>query len=405
MPYWNREESTKATFSGPVVRNARILALADPKDINNEPLYKGPLPDGAELLAVGTTLAQFDVEHLKAAEPNVIFVSYGDARQPLAELLQTFPSVQWVHTRSAGIDFCTSETLSSFAETGKIQVTNAKGCFSSTLAEYAMMACAYFAKDLPRLLSQKKVSNWEKYPILELRGATLGIIGYGDIGRATAKLGKAYGMKILALRRSQPNTSTDPYADKVLYGKDALNQIFMESDYVLCAAPLTAETHNMIGKTQFDKAKSGCVFINVGRGPIVDEAALVEALQDGRLKGAGLDVTAVEPLPTDSPLWKLDNVLLSPHNMDMTETFVSVLSSIVTDDVTQVKLFTALRLAAHPIWYNFLLLHCFVYTYIDERVYGIFRARKFTQIPLRTNASQSSESCGWLLDYTSVDRL
>jgi phosphoglycerate dehydrogenase-like enzyme len=321
--YWTtREDSTPSDFSGPVTQQARILSLADPNDPNNVPLHKGVLPEGASLLAIGTSLEEFDIETLKAAEPNVLFVSHPKAREPLADLLKTFPSIRWVHTRSAGIDFCTSETLAEFSKAGKIQVTNAKGCFSSTLAEYTMMACSYFAKDLPRLLQQKQAGDWQQYPILELRGATLGVVGYGDIGRAAAKLAKAYGMKILALRRNPQKAKDDPIVDAV-YGNDAINELFSKSDYVLCAAPLTPETEKMIGKEQFDNAKKGAVFINVGRGPIVDEEALVDALKDGRLKGAGLDVTTIEPLPKDSPLWKLENVLLSPHNMDMTETFVS----------------------------------------------------------------------------------
>jgi len=338
-PYWNREETPKSSFSGPILQPARILSLADPNDPNNTPLHVDPLPEGATLLAVGTSLEQFSttttdatttIEQLKAAEPNVLFVSYSKARQPLAEVLQTFPSIQWVHTRSAGIDFCTSPTLIEYSQAGKIQVTNAKGCFSSTLAEYTMMACSYFAKDLPRLLQQKHDSKWNQYPILELRGATLGVVGFGDIGRSAAKLAKAYGMKVIALKRNPDqmvvlggngNDRPRPLADKV-YGTDALNQLFAESDYILCAAPLTPETEKMIGKEQFDHAKKGAVFINVGRGPIVDEDALIDALKDGRLKGAGLDVTAIEPLPKDSELWKLENVLLSPHNMDMTQTFM-----------------------------------------------------------------------------------
>ena len=322
--YWNRGDSKRRKISGPITQPAKIISLADPEDPNDAPLHKGPLPEGAELLAVGTSLEQFDVEMLKTAEPNVVFVSYFKGRQSLADLLKTFPTLKWVHTRSAGIDFCTSDTLTEFSRAGKIQVTNAKGCFSSTLAEYTMMACSYFAKDLPRLLQQQKAANWQKYPILELRGATLGVVGYGDIGRAASKLAKAYGMKVIALRRNPERAKDDPLVDEV-YGNDpaSLNRLFQESDYILCAAPLTPETEKMIGKEQFDNAKKGAVFINVGRGPIVDEPALIEALQDGRLKGAGLDVTTVEPLPKESPLWKLENVLLSPHNMDMTETFVS----------------------------------------------------------------------------------
>jgi phosphoglycerate dehydrogenase-like enzyme len=227
----------------------------------------------------------------------------------LAELLEALPSIEWVHTRSAGIDFVTSDTLANF----KGPVTNAKGQFSSTLAEYTLMACAYFAKDLPRLMRQKYSKNWEKYSVLELRGATLGIIGYGDIGRACAKLARVYGMKIVVLRRNPSKTNADPYVD-VVYGSDkaSLNQLFAESDYILCSAPLTTETKGLITKEQFDNAKQDAVFLNVGRGPIVDENALIAALQDGRLKGAGLDVFATEPLPTDSALWNMENVLLSP---------------------------------------------------------------------------------------------
>lgn len=167
------------------------------------------------------------------------------------------------------------------------------------------------------MLRNKKDKNWQKYPIQELRGSTLGIVGYGDIGKAAARLAHAYGMKVQAMkrRRPSPGEEKDPIAE-VVYGnsKAELRKMFSSCDYVLCAMPLTAETKGMIGKTEFDAAKEGSVFINVGRGPIVDERAMIEALQDGRLKGAGLDVFAMEPLPKESPLWSLDNVLLSPHS-------------------------------------------------------------------------------------------
>lgn len=174
------------------------------------------------------------------------------------------------------------------------------------------------AKDLPRLLRNKGNSNWEKYPVQELRGATLGVVGYGDIGKAAARLAHAYGMQIQALKRRPPpadEKDKDPIAS-VVYGnsKAELQKLFASCDYVLCAMPLTPETTGMIGKDEFDAAKDGAVFINVGRGPIVDGTAMIDALKDGRLKGVGLDVFATEPLPKDSPLWKMDNVLLSPHS-------------------------------------------------------------------------------------------
>ena len=200
----------------------------------------------------------------------------------------------------------------------KVTLTNAKGMFSSTLAEYCMMACSYFAKDLPRLMRQKNDSNWEQYPVLELRGSTLGVVGFGDIGKASAKLAKAYGMRVVGLKR---NVTSDPFCDH-MYGIDGLNKLMAESDYILISTPLTEQTHGMISKDALSHCKQSAVIINVGRGPIVDEDALIESLSTGKIKGAGLDVMTVEPLPRESPLWKLDNVLLSPHNMDMTLTFM-----------------------------------------------------------------------------------
>ena len=177
------------------------------------------------------------------------------------------------------------------------------------------LACVYIsAKDLPRLLRNKKDKKWKKYPVQELRGSTLGVVGYGDIGKAAARLAHAYGMNVQALKRHVTDEK-DPIAE-VVYGnsKAELQKLFASCDYILCSMPLTPETEGMIGKAEFAAAKDGAVFINVGRGPIVDEHAMIEALQDGQLKGVGLDVFTMEPLPKESPLWSLDNVLLSPHS-------------------------------------------------------------------------------------------
>jgi len=303
--YWNRETSQPTSeFSAPITRPARILALSDPNDSHNSPLYDGPLPTGSQLLAIGSTLSAFDDPDIHSQKPNVLFVSHPQARDPLVEILNAFPSIEWVHTRSAGIDFIASEGLAQ----SKVHLTNAKGVFSSTLAEYCMMACAYFAKDLPRLMRQKGESKWEQYPILELRGATLGV----------AKLAKAYGMKVLGVKRK---VAEDEYCDE-MYGMDGLDKVVAESDYILMSLPLTEHTRGVISKEVLGNCKPSAVVINVGRGPIIDEDALIEALQNGTIKGAGLDVMTVEPLPKESPLWKLPNVLLSPHNMDMTLTFM-----------------------------------------------------------------------------------
>ena len=340
--YWNREDSKPGNYdkNDPIVQDARIVALSRSDDLANEAVLQGRLPKGATLVGAGSTMDEilssstsedspdgYLTKLQQEIKPNILYISYiPNAKEVCAEILKKLPSIEWIHARSAGIDFMTSDTLTSKSrsETASFQVTNAKGCFSSTLAEYTLMACAYFAKDLPRLLKQKRNKDWNKYSVLELRGATLGVIGYGDIGRSASKLAKAYGMKVIALKRKRPVSKKqvndeDPYCDQCLFydkndpDDDALNKLFSLSDYVLCSLPLTQDTTGMITRSHFfDHAKPDCVFINVGRGPIVDEDAMIDALKSRRIKGAGLDVVAVEPLPTESELWELDNVLLSP---------------------------------------------------------------------------------------------
>ena len=186
-----------------------------------------------------------------------------------------------------------------------------------------MMACSYFAKDLPLLMKNKREKRWDDYEIQELRGKTMGIVGYGDIGRAVAKMASVYGMKIVALRR-HPFLSRQDLLCDIVYGrdKDSLNQLMSESDFIVCSAPSTVETRGMVSAEAFQHVKEGSVFINLGRGPVVDEAALIQSLESGRLKGAALDVFSQEPLPPDNKLWELENVLISPHNMDKTQVCV-----------------------------------------------------------------------------------
>jgi len=339
--YWNREEYAASRKQGrydylikispeSAVRGAKILSLSDPDDEANSSLKN--LPFGSKIIATGKDMSDFEFLKNVGAEdkPNVVFVSPScpKARKYLPLVLKTFPSIDWVHVRSAGIDFVVSDILSKFVtdnidQQKQVAFTNAKGQFSSTLAEYTMMACSYFAKSLPRLLRQKESKHWLKYDVEELRGKTMGIVGYGDIGRACAKLAHVYGMKIVALRRNPNRSEQDPLCE-VVYGTDqeSLNRLMSESDYIVCSAPSTVDTQGMVGPEAFASVKEGAVFINLGRGPVVDEDAMIEALKNGRLKGAALDVFQEEPLPQNSELWELENVLISPHNMDQTSTFM-----------------------------------------------------------------------------------
>ena len=334
-----------------IQKEARILCLASDDDDANSPLTKGSLPFGSKLLKSGVTPEEFDqsvshsirtchtawwkgflliqtfiIQSIKEQNPNVLFVSPScpHARKQLPKVLNIFPSIEWIHVRSAGIDFLESEELPTLLnERPDIIMTNAKGQFSSSLAEYVMMACSYFAKDIPRLLRQKNAKIWNDFDIMELRGKTMGIVGYGDIGRATAKLASVYGMKVVALRRNPAKSEFDPICDEVFgTGKAALQTLMSKSDYVVCSAPSTVDTRGMVNAAAFEASKEGQVFINLGRGPVVDENALLESLKSGQLRGAALDVFATEPLPQDHEFWELDNVLISPHNMDKTATFM-----------------------------------------------------------------------------------
>ena len=338
--FWNREEYSSQGKDGQyqyllkispesVQNEARILCLGDPGEGADRALHTGPLPLGATLVGVGTTLNDFDtLLHQKNLQPNVVFVSPSCPRaaEILPDILNAFPSVEWIHCRSAGIDFVESDGFgqATTQQNRTIPVTNAKGQFSSSLAEYALMACSYFAKDLPRLVANQQDRKWEKYDVEELRGKTVGIIGYGDIGRACAKLCSVYGMRIMALRRNPFLSRDDPYCD-VVYGRDSRsrNQLMANCDYIICSAPSTVETRGMVDAAAFEAVKPGAVFINLGRGPVVDENALIRAIKSGRLRGAALDVFAEEPLPQSSELWDLGpRVLISPHNMDQTATFM-----------------------------------------------------------------------------------
>jgi phosphoglycerate dehydrogenase-like enzyme len=334
--FWNREaDPDKGKYSylievspESIQKNARIISLAEERDDDASlPLHKGELPLGSSLLGVGTTLKDFD--SIRDTNPNVLFVSPScpKAVSVLPQVLAAFPSIEWVHCRSAGIDFIDSPEFANIATSNSVHVTNAKGQFSSSLAEYAIFAMSYFAKDLPRLMRQKKDKNYEKYDVEELRGKTLGIVGYGDVGRACAKLATVYGMRIVALRRHPFLSKFDPHCDEV-FGRDksSLNKLMSESDYIVCSAPSTYETRGMVNADAFEAVKENAVFINLGRGPVVDEKAMIAALKTGKLKGAALDVFAEEPLPKDNELWDLPNVLISPHNMDQTSTFVSTRS-------------------------------------------------------------------------------
>ena len=227
------------------------------------------------------------------------------------------PCLQWIHTRHAGVDFAvTPEVIAHPAI-----LTNGSGVYSSALGEFVLAGALYFAKDLPRMLRAKAEKRWDVFPVQELRRQTIGIVGYGDIGRAIARRAKAFGMRVLAVRRDPAPRAGDEFADSVA-GSGGLHEMLGQCDYAVVSAPLTNETRNMGGAGEFSAMKSTAIIMNVGRGPVIDEAAMADALRAGRIRGAWLDVFEAEPLPPDSPLWTMDNVFISAHTADQTLTWM-----------------------------------------------------------------------------------
>jgi phosphoglycerate dehydrogenase-like enzyme len=222
------------------------------------------------------------------------------------------PKVEWVHSRSAGLDgLLFPELVDSPA-----RLTNASGVFSQSLGEFVVAAILYFAKDLRRMIRNQAAGAWEPFDIVEVRGQTVGIVGYGDIGRAVAA--RVHALGLLAVKRHRPPAHEAGSLAERIYGPDERIEMISRSDYVVAAAPLTPETLGMIGEPEFAAMKPDAVAINVGRGPVIEEAALVKALSEKRIKGAALDVFDTEPLPQGHPFYKLENVLLSPHCADHT---------------------------------------------------------------------------------------
>ncbi|CAE7591423.1 serA [Symbiodinium necroappetens] len=262
---------------------------------------------------VGNSLADFkgELETLQAVE---ILVFGGDPAA-VADLWPHMTCLKWIHSLAAGVDTLVP-VLNSLPGGSEIPLTNAKGAFSRSLAEYSLAAMLHFNKQIPRLQKHRTTKTWDKFVMNELHGQTVGFIGFGDIAQCSARLCKAFGMRILAWRNSR-QASGEELADEVFYAGDgvgAKQEVFKQSDYVVCTLPGGSATYHCCGAEELNAMKPTAVFISLGRGSCVDEAALEDLLLHGKIAGAALDVFEKEPLPPDSPLWRCESLLMSPHN-------------------------------------------------------------------------------------------
>jgi phosphoglycerate dehydrogenase-like enzyme len=260
-----------------------------------------------------------DRQALREAAPEADVILNADLRDPRL-LADTFPyanRVRWVHSLWAG----TESVLSPELLESSVPLTNGRGVFRQPLGEWVVGAMLHFAFRVRHAIENQQAERWDPFDIETLNGRTLGIVGYGEIGRTIAELAHPFGMRVLALRRNPERSAGDPRLDGV-FPPGKLDEMLAECDYVAVAAPLTPETRGLIGAPQIAKMKSNAVILNVGRGPIINEAELVKALQSGRIRGAALDVFDKEPVPAGHPFYKLTNVLMSPHSADHTEGWI-----------------------------------------------------------------------------------
>ena len=262
--------------------------------VSNDPVKVREMAPRADIILNGTT------------SPKLLSAAVPPARR-----------ARWIHSLWTGVD----QVIGPEVLASPLPLTNGRGVFRRPLAEWSIGAMLYFAYNLRRMIRQQQAGVWEAFTTEEIKGKTLGIVGYGGIGSLAGELARPFGMRIVALRRRPELFQQDANVDES-FAPAQLDRLIASSDYVLLAAPLTEETRGMIGTRQIAAMKPTGVLINVGRGAVVDEPALIAALEAGTIRGAALDVVAVEPLPAGHPFYRLENVLLSPHTADHVQDFV-----------------------------------------------------------------------------------
>lgn len=243
-----------------------------------------------------------------------VLLSWSGTLELLRDVFLRSASVRWVHSRAAGLE----QTLFPELLESQVIVTNGSGVFSPSLGEFVVAAILYFAKDFRRMIRNQVAGVWEQFDVTMIEGKTLGIVGYGSIGRAIATRARALGMNVLGLKRHVSEESKKGSPLDRIYGTDEILEVLPQCDYIVVTVPLTPETRGLIAEREFAVMKKDAVVINVGRGPTIDEQALIQALSEQRIRGAALDVFDQEPLPQGHPFYSLENVLLSPHCADHT---------------------------------------------------------------------------------------
>lgn len=319
-----------------------VLVLLKPEDEDSLPFREALERDG--VLRERVDLRFSDVAGATAHIGEAEVVVCGNLPP---DLLAQAQRLRWIAYWSAGMDGKVTPEL----QARNLFLTNASGVHGPNIAEHVMMFMLMFMRNEPFYFRNQvgrvwKRDNWgqekwNRHPrrtgSSELTGQTLGIVGLGRIGEALAVRAKAFDMRVVATKRDPDTRYTDSKGTQValdaIYGMDELPRLLAESDHVCVTVPYTPQTHHLINAETLAFMKPSAYLYNIGRGPTIDEVALVAALQNDQLAGVGLDVFEAEPLPADSPLWELENVILTPHVAGLTPHYFSRMAEIVADNL------------------------------------------------------------------------
>ena len=252
-----------------------------------------------------------------------------------AETLAAAPRLRWLHAAGAGVE---RYDLPAIAERG-IVMTNSSGVSAPNIAEHVLGMMIALARRIPRLVRAQAAKSWRDTDthaeVAELQGQTVLIVGLGEIGQEVARRVAAFGMKVHGLRR-RADLPTPSGVDRV-FATAALRDALALADHVVVTLPHTPFSRGLFDAAAFAAMKRGAVIYNVGRGPVIDKPALVEALQSGHLGGAGLDVTDPEPLPAESPLWEMDNVLITAHTSGATPRYWDRQGALIAENIRRIQ--------------------------------------------------------------------
>jgi phosphoglycerate dehydrogenase-like enzyme len=257
-------------------------------------------------LRPGVALSDEEMAQAKAALADVEVIFGPNTLPP--PLVEAAAKLKWFQVITAGVDRMVQDGLLG----RQFVVTKVSGLAAPAIAEYVLATMLMLTKGLHTSVRDQQEHRWSFRFTAELRGKTCGVVGLGAIGREIAKRARAFGMRVVASRRRCAPGETDPDCD-ALYSHSELSRVLAESDFVVLCVPLTEETRGMIGATEIGQMKPTASLVNIARGAVVDQEALIAALQNGTIAGAALDVVEPEPLPADCPLWDMANVILTPH--------------------------------------------------------------------------------------------